>query len=132
MVLISSSQRQTDVAPGLRCRTHEVKGLKQRLYRQYNQTPQDIKTGVNTISTEVQQILALERRLSLQQEDMLVSHKKEEDIKILIQALPTKTDLEALICRVEEAHRKEIQVIHGQSNRQSQNDSQQMKVRRRL
>lgn len=38
---------------------------------------------------------------------------KIEDLKILIQALPTRADIGALIVRVEEAHGRDLEMIRG-------------------
>lgn len=90
----------------------QMTGVKTIQTAQPTQTSFVYKTGVNT--TILETILSLERRFSSQQEDLLLAHKKEDDIKMLIQALPTCADIEALIGKVEEAHCKELQGIHGE------------------
>lgn len=39
---------------------------------------------------------------------------KMEDLKTLIQALPTRADIETLIGKVEDAHRKELELVRGE------------------
>lgn len=38
----------------------------------------------------------------------------DQDIRTLLQALPTKTDIEAMILRLEETHRRDIQEVRGE------------------
>lgn len=50
-------------------------------------------------------------RLPLQSGEMESGSLKVEDLKALIQALPTRADIEAFITKVEEAHYKELQQV---------------------
>lgn len=50
-------------------------------------------------------------RLPLQCGGMEPGSLKVEDLRALIQALPTRADIEALIYKVEEAHHKELQQV---------------------
>lgn len=47
----------------------------------------------------------------LSQQRLVAPSRMEEDLRILIQTLPMRTDIEALIHRVEDAHHKEIKQV---------------------
>lgn len=103
---------------GSGCKTINLRG--QEIGIHTLQTTQNISiiptTPIMVTGTEfnlkVQQTPVMERWLSIQQENTGPLSMGEQDLRTLIQALPMRKDIEALIYRVEEAHNRELQVVH--------------------